>query len=357
MDAHALQGMLDLMVRTGFGVVPDPGASGTIVIEKKGDAICEVITAAAESRVLESADNFGIGQRLTVMLVTAGGALTVTGADDGSVVMSAAKDMAVFEVGSSISGTTRTKVWKVLFAPSMLASERNMDTVTKSSLTDTATVTAAQTLTKWIEGTPTLQADYTLPTAALLVAGLSGAKVGDAFILTVDNIAANAANTSLYIRLIAGSGGTFLGDPLVMAQSVRSFRIMLTNVTASSEAYTITAVTKLRTVSNQSTLASTNTLTAAQILGGMIDVTGTTGTYTFPTAANMIAGIPNCKVGDTFDFLFNNDGSGNATLAAGGATLQGATAALTVATTVCKILRGIVTNATVSSEAYTVYVP
>lgn len=104
---------------------------------------------------------------------------------------------------------------------------------TQTALTDTATVTAAQLLTKVLDGTPTAAATYTLPTAASLVAALANPKVGDSFIFVVNNKAASA----LTITMAAGSGGTADGTLTVAQNVIREFLVIITNVTAASEAY------------------------------------------------------------------------------------------------------------------------
>lgn len=112
---------------------------------------------------------------------------------------------------------------------------------------------------------------------------------------------------------------------------------------------------KLGSGGAEATASATATLTAAQLLGGFINSAPGAGiTLTLPTAANMVAGVPGAKVGDTFQCSIENTagGANSITLAAGGATLRGGT---TVAQNKSAILRGVLTNVTASSEAYTVH--
>lgn len=106
---------LDRAYRTGFFGVDDPGASGTISFSNKGHAICEVTTAAAESRALPSAAGYGLGTRLLVVLREDGGNLTITGAD-ASVILTAAGDLAEFVVTLTESGSTVSHVWRRAFS-------------------------------------------------------------------------------------------------------------------------------------------------------------------------------------------------------------------------------------------------
>ena len=105
--------------------------------------------------------------------------------------------------------------------------------MTQTALTATATVTAAQLLTKVLDGTPTAAATYTLPTAALLVAAMTGVRVGDSFLVAVNNKSAGA-NT---ITMAGGTGGTADGTLTVAQDVIRLFLVIVTNVTAASEAY------------------------------------------------------------------------------------------------------------------------
>jgi hypothetical protein len=99
--------------------------------------------------------------------------------------------------------------------------------------------------------------------------------------------------------------------------------------------------------------ASAPTLTAAQMLNGIAALSGQTAAQNVTTAdaADLVAAIPNCMVGSSFDFVIQNghSSSGAATVLAGaGVTLTGVTA-VPVAKT--QLYRGIVTNATAGAAA------
>lgn len=83
---------------------------------------------------------------------------------------------------------------------------------------------------------------YTLPTAALLVAAIPGAQVGD----VVRCLIVNGSDAAESITLAAGSGGGFdtnqTSASRIIAQNVsKVVHIRLTNVTAASEAYVVYA--------------------------------------------------------------------------------------------------------------------
>ena len=106
------------------------------------------------------------------------------------------------------------------------------------------TLTIAQLLTGVLEADPTADRTWTLPTAALAVAGVTGVAVGDCIDFSVINTGTAGADEIITVAI--GSGGTLVGSGTVPvatdthdANSVGSgmFRIRFTNVTSSSEAY------------------------------------------------------------------------------------------------------------------------
>lgn len=96
-----------------------------------------------------------------------------------------------------------------------------------------ATPTIAQLMTSSIFTiTPTTARTFTTPTAALIVAGITGATIGSWFDFTIVNLAAFA------VTVTAGAGVTLSGSPVVN-KGAATFRAVLTNVTAAAEALTI----------------------------------------------------------------------------------------------------------------------
>jgi len=111
-SAHALPLAEQRVLESGFSRVRDPGASGTLAFENIGHAIAYVATATAESRVLPAAAGKPVGSTLQVVFQTDGGDLTITGANDGSVILNAEGDSALFAVVRTKSGNTVTHSWK-----------------------------------------------------------------------------------------------------------------------------------------------------------------------------------------------------------------------------------------------------
>ena len=109
-----------------------------------------------------------------------------------------------------------------------------------------ATITIAELLTGILEADVATQVTYTLPTAALAVAGVNGVAVGDCIDFSV--ISTGTAGDDEIITVAMGSGGTAVGGMTVPnhndahdAASVGAglFRMRFTNVTSTSEAYTV----------------------------------------------------------------------------------------------------------------------
>jgi len=112
--------------------------------------------------------------------------------------------------------------------------------------TGNITLTIAQILTQILEEDPEGAANWTTPTAALAVAGISSVAVGDCLDFYVINNATAGADE--IVTIVAGSGCTIVGNAKVAAPNVTEdqensgsakFRIRFTNVTSSSEAYTL----------------------------------------------------------------------------------------------------------------------
>jgi hypothetical protein len=99
--------------------------------------------------------------------------------------------------------------------------------------TATATLTAPNILANSIiKGTPAADATYTLPTAALIVAGQPDLQVNDSWTFSVID-----TNGTYTITLAVGTGGTLVGSGALAVSTSAMFRITITNITSGSEAY------------------------------------------------------------------------------------------------------------------------
>lgn len=104
-------------------------------------------------------------------------------------------------------------------------------TITNLGTTTTQTLTGSQMQTGVLtySGATTT---HTMPTAALLVASLPAAKVGERLTFVFQNTGAGT------VTLAVGTGGTTASTPLtIVTTAQKTVTLVITNVTASSEAY------------------------------------------------------------------------------------------------------------------------
>jgi len=109
-----------------------------------------------------------------------------------------------------------------------------------------ATLTIAQILTGVIICDPTADKAWTMPTAALAVAGVEGVAVGDCIDFSIINT--GTASADEIITLAAGTGGTLVGSGAVLTSDPTDeqfssasglFRVRFTGVASGSEAIVI----------------------------------------------------------------------------------------------------------------------
>lgn len=101
---------------------------------------------------------------------------------------------------------------------------------TVTAMTDTATISVAGLTGGVIRGVPTAAANYTLPTVAVLLAGLPDAADGDTFQLVISN-KSGGANT---ITVATATGWTLEGTVTVAQNVARLFVIVITSVASAT---------------------------------------------------------------------------------------------------------------------------
>ena len=101
----------------------------------------------------------------------------------------------------------------------------------------TATLTPAQLLGGFVNSAPVAGITLTLPTAAAMIAGMKGCKVGDSFEVSLENTSGGANTVTL-----AAGGATLRGGTAVAQNKAAILRGLITNVTAAAEAYTVHSV-------------------------------------------------------------------------------------------------------------------
>jgi len=107
------------------------------------------------------------------------------------------------------------------------------------------TITIAEIVTGILHDDPEGNATWTLPTAALAVAGVNNVAVNDCIDFVVINDATSAADEKITVAV--GTGGSAVGLMVVDSQLVAGirgsgsglFRMRFTNVTSGSEAYVV----------------------------------------------------------------------------------------------------------------------
>lgn len=139
-------------------------------------------------------------------------------------------------VGSRVHVATPAETAPSYSSPARTAgpNQPNMLTTTLSTA-GAETLTPAQVLGGLILRDPNgAGRTDTMPTAALLLATMPGVVVDSSFEFTIRNTA-DAAET---ITVAAGTGGTISGTATIAQNNSKAFRVVWTNVTAGSEAYT-----------------------------------------------------------------------------------------------------------------------
>ena len=109
-------------------------------------------------------------------------------------------------------------------------------TSTLASVTNSATLTAAQSYNSIVRGIPTSTATYTTDTAANIISAIGGdCAVGTSFRVVV----LNAAATAITITFAGGTGVTVSGVATVVQNASKEFIGYVANVTAGSQAITL----------------------------------------------------------------------------------------------------------------------
>jgi hypothetical protein len=125
----------------------------------------------------------------------------------------------------------------VLFSPLARNKGGRVSQMTVTAKTATVTLTAAELLGGFIDGTPTGAATYTLPTGTLMAAALNQAGVGNAIEFTVKN-SAGGAHT---ITVASGTGGTDKGTMTVAQNNSKRFLLIMTGA-ATYDCYSLGTV-------------------------------------------------------------------------------------------------------------------
>lgn len=163
----------------------------------------------------------------------------------------------------------------------------------------------------------------TTATAALIVAGITNAKIAQGFLMVYKN------NTDGAATLAAGSGVTLAGQTVIPANSWGLFLVKLTSLTAVA----ITGIAfgnnvPLPLLKRVAITANTSTLSAGDMEGAdacYLNVSGqATPTFTTRTGTELAAAIPGIQIGFKYVLRVVSTNSGTTTMAGGsGVTISG----------------------------------
>jgi len=115
----------------------------------------------------------------------------------------------------------------ILFSPFARTKGGMVKQMTVTAETATATITAAEVLGGFIDGTPTAAATYTLPTGTLMAAALNQIGIGNAIEFTIKNSSAGAYT----ITVAAGADGTAKGTMTIAQNNTKRFLLIMTAAT------------------------------------------------------------------------------------------------------------------------------
>lgn len=338
----AMSGLIQACLVASAKVIADENSNEWLKFVTTGSAVNEfTITNAATGTnpiIAPTGGDTNIGVALTPKGT---GGVVVTG--NGSALIVAGRQGAT-SPGFTLDASTATCVTGIKITPAAAAAGVAV-VVTSSGTNESGTIDAKGTGTLSLNATATgnviigtnlqvgsaksivdANGNEIVKTAATVASAVNEFTVTNAATGTAPSIAATGGDTNISLTLTAKGTG------VIQARS---------------------AITEKRT---QTATTDTATLTIAQLLTKVLDATPTAAAaYTLPTAANLVAGIANCKVGDSFEFLINNKAAGAFTVTVGAGAGGTADGTLTVAQNVIRRFTIIVTNVTGAAEAYFVY--
>lgn len=166
----------------------------------------------------------------------------------------------------------------------------------------------------------------TTDTAALIVAAIGAPFVGQSWYVHIKNTTAFAET------IAAGTGVTLPTNVIIPPNSVGVYLFTLTSLTAITvvHAETVPITTNALEVITVLSTVGAGTITAAGIAGSITSRTGsqsaTPFTDTTDTATAIIAAVPNARIGQSFEYTYQNTTNATATIAGGtGVTVSGIT--------------------------------
>lgn len=209
-----------------------------------------------------------------------------------------------------------------------LAAVSSGNTPTNVTAATGTTLTAAAIISGLINrsGTSANFSDTTDTAAAIYAA--SGSNTANTFYTAIKNA------TPFVQTLLGGTGVTLSSSALVPPNSVATFLVTFTNATTAvfNHVDTTPLTTNALEITTALTTVGAGTITAAGIAGGIVQRSGAQSATAFAdttdTATNIIAGVLNAHVGQSFEFTYQNTTNAPATIGGGtGVTVSGITVA------------------------------
>lgn len=205
-----------------------------------------------------------------------------------------------------------------------LASNFQNDSPTSITTVGNTTLPAAALISGLINRSgPTGNYTDTTDTAAAIVAALGGT-TGDSFYIDIKNI------TAFVETLAAGTGVTMSTTNVVPPNSVGEYLVVVTSATAVTFNHVLTSPITTGLPLSETTLSTVGAglITGADIVSGITIRGGaqssTPFTDTTDTAANILLAQANPRIGQSWNFTYNNGTNATATISAGvGVTVSG----------------------------------
>lgn len=208
----------------------------------------------------------------------------------------------------------------------LAATEYSGQVVTAISTAGNGTLTAAAMAGGVISRTGPSGAFTDTTATAAQIFSQTGSNTSVTFFTEIKNTTAFAET------LVGGTGVTIAGNTIIPANSTGTYLLTFTNGTTATFTHVSTApltTSSPKAITALSTVAA-GTITAAGIAGGITSRTGsqsgTPFTDTTDTAANIIAAIPNARIGSAYEYVYQNTTNATATVTGGsGVTVSGIT--------------------------------
>jgi len=260
-------------------------------------------------------------------------------------------------------GATNLKYWEWDEGANQMNVAGTASIVGATAITGAVTITGALTATGIVTSSLITDASAVGTAGVVIVGGLGVAKkmyLGTDLVMVAGDIDFSTATTGTYnitlkdnqadalsINRASTAMMVFTSTTALPTVTITPSTVITGNVVSAARFYEKITVTSLTT-------AATATYTAAQLVGGYISdaITGAS-TCTTATATEIIAAIPNCQTGSSFEFTVENAASSAIAITIGDGTGITLTGTMTIGQNNSKRFLCVVTDA--SAKTATIY--